>query len=135
MHDLFQVRRKACELALGAASSQCDSAREVALVSRDTSVDGRRDGVVALAAHLAQVGELPVLESLGVGLRAIQQARDARRGQQRVVLGLERGQLLAAHVGAAARHHHRGVPAQQRERATEGVQALELLLELLVGRG
>ena len=35
------------------------------------------------------------------------------RSQQRVMLGLECGDLLAAHIGAAARHHHRGVPAQQ----------------------
>ncbi len=55
-----------------------------------------------------------------------------RRGEQRVVFGLERGQLLAAHVGTATRHHHGGVPAQERERAAEGVEALELLFELLV---
>ncbi len=91
--------------------------------------------MVALAAHLAQIRDLPVLEALGVGLRAVQQARDPRRGEQRVVLGLERGQLFAAHVGAAARHHHGGVPAQQRQGAAEGVEALELLFELLVWRG
>ena len=49
-----------------------------------------------------------------------------------MVFGLERRQLLAAHVGAAARHHHGGVPAQDAPRATEGVQPSEFLLELLV---
>ena len=88
--------------------------------------------MVALAAHLAQVRELPVFESLRVRLRAIEQPRDARRGEQRVILGLERGELLTAHLGAAARHHHGGVPAQQRQRAAEGVQAPEFLFQLLV---
>ena len=44
-------------------------------------------------------------------------------------------QLLAAHVRAATRHHHGGIPAQQRQRAPEGMEALELLLELYVRRG
>ena len=91
--------------------------------------------MVALTAHLAQIGDLPVGEPLGIGLGAIEQARDARRGEQRVVLGLERGELLAANVGTAPRHHDRRIPAQQRQRATEGVEALELLLELLVRGG
>ena len=50
-----------------------------------------------------------------------------------MVLDLDGGELLAAHVGAAARHHHGGIPAQQRQRAAEGVQALPLLFELFVG--
>ena len=91
--------------------------------------------MVALAAHLAQVRDLPVGEALGIGLRPVQEPGDARRGEQSVVFGLERGELLAANVRATARHHHRGVPAQQRKRAAEGMQALELLLELFVGRG
>src|SRR2546430_17586604 len=75
------------------------------------------------------------LEPLGVRLGAVQEADDARRGKERVMLGLERRKLLAANVGAAARHHHGCVPAQQRESTAEGMQALELLFELLVGRG
>src|SRR5256886_12996981 len=55
------------------------------------------------------------LEPLGVRLGAVQEADDARRGKERVMLGLERRKLLAANVGAAARHHHGCVPAQQRE--------------------
>ena len=51
-----------------------------------------------------------------------------------MVLGLERRQLLAAHIGAAARHHHRGIPAQQRQRAAKGMQAAKFLFQLLVGR-
>jgi len=88
--------------------------------------------MVALAAHLAQVGDLPVRETLGVGLRAVEQTRDPRRGQQCVVLRLQRSELLAAHVGAAARHHHGGIPAQQRQGAAKGVEPSELLLELFV---
>src|SRR5256885_13865341 len=53
----------------------------------------------------------------------------------RSVLGLQRRELLAAHVGAAARHHDRRVPAQQRQSTAEGMKAPELLFELLVGRG
>ena len=49
-----------------------------------------------------------------------------------MALGLEGGELLAAHVGAAARHHDRRIPAQQARRAAEGVQAVQLLFELLV---
>ena len=52
-----------------------------------------------------------------------------------MVLGLDGSQLLAAHVGAAARHHDGGIPAQQRQRTTEGVQPLPLLFELFVGGG
>ncbi len=38
--------------------------------------------MVALAAHLAQVGELPVGEPLRIGLRTIQQAGNLRGRQQ-----------------------------------------------------
>ena len=89
--------------------------------------------MIALAAHLAQVGELPVGKALGVRLRAIEEPRDARRGQKGVVFGFKRGALFTAQVGAATRHHHRGVPAQERERTAKSVQALELLFELFVG--
>ena len=50
------------------------------------------------------------------------------------LLGLERGELLAAQVGAAARHHHGGIPAQDAGSAAESVQPPEFLLELLIGR-
>ena len=124
---------KSAKLFSCCASSQRTSASDVARARRVTSDERRRDRVVALAAHLAQVGELPVLELRLVGLRALDQPRHLRRRQQRVAFGLERGQLLAAHVGAAARHHHGRIPAQQARRAAEGVQAAEFLLELLVG--
>jgi hypothetical protein len=58
---------------------------------------------------------------------AIEQARHLRRRQQRVVFGLERSELLAAHFRTAARHHDGGIPAQQRERATKGMQASPFL--------
>ena len=92
-----------------------------------------RDGVIALAAHLVQIGERPILQLRRARLRALQQARNLGCGEQGVVLGLERRQLLAAHVGAAARHHHRSVPAQQGERAAKRMQAAKFLFQLLVG--
>ena len=49
-----------------------------------------------------------------------------------MAFGVERRELLAAHVGAAARHHHGRVPAQQARRAAEGMQPAELLLQLLI---
>jgi hypothetical protein len=45
-----------------------------------------------------------------------------------MVLGLEGGQLFAAHIRAAARHHHRRVPTQQRQCAAKRVQAAKFLL-------
>ena len=94
----------------------------------------RRDRMIALAAHFTQVRELPVAAALGIGLGPVEQPADPGRGQQRVVLGLERRELLAADLRAALRHHHRRVPAQQRERPAERVEALPFLLELLIGR-
>ena len=91
--------------------------------------------MVALAAHLAQVRDLPVLQALDIGLGAIQQARDARRRKQGVVLRLQGSELLATHVRAAARHHHGGIPAKQRQRSAKRVESLELLLQLFVRRG
>ena len=51
-----------------------------------------------------------------------------------MMFGLERGDLFAAHVSTATRHHHRRIPAQQRQRAAKRVQAAKLLLQLLVRR-
>jgi hypothetical protein len=68
--------------------------------------------VIALPAHLAQIGQRPILELRRAGLGPFQQARHLGRGEQGVVLGLERRQLLPAHIGAPARHHHRRVPTQ-----------------------
>ncbi len=99
--------------------------------------DERRRGrnrMVALAAHLVQIGERPILQLGGARLCALQQARHFRRGEQGVMLGLERRQLLATHIGAAARHHHRGIPAQQRQRTAKCMQTAKLLFQLLVGR-
>ena len=69
----------------------------------------------------------------GTRLGALQEPCHLGCGQQGVMLGLEGRQLLPAHVGAASGHHHGRVPAQQRERAAEGVQAMKFLLELFVG--
>ncbi len=133
-HDLLEVRHEQRKVGLLLGLEPADLGdRGGAGEARDQR-DRRGDGAVALAAHLAQVGELPVLELPGRGLCALEQPRDARRGEQRVALRVERRELFAAHAGAAARHHHRGVPAQQTGRAPEGVQAPEFLLELLVGR-
>ena len=132
VHDLFEVRREVLELSgfprlqpfrlgLGGRLGEARHQRH-----------GSCDGEIALPAHLAQIGDLPVLETGGARLRTIQQARDLRCGHQRVVFGLERRELLAANVGTAARHHHRGVPPQHRHRAPECMQAFPFLLELLV---
>src|SRR5882672_10483086 len=90
------------------------------------------DGEVALSTHLAQVRDLPVLEAAGIRLRAIEQPRDFWRRDQCVVFGLECGELLAANVGAATRHHHRGVPAQHGHSTAEGMETFPFLFELLV---
>ena len=135
MHHLLEVRREQLELPLGTCLEPVRLGAGGGLGQAGNQADRRRDGMVALPAHLPKIRDLPVGESLGVGLRPIEQPRDARRSEQRVVLGLERGKLLAANVGTAPRHHHRRIPAQQRQRSTEGVEALELLLELFVRRG
>ena len=88
--------------------------------------------MIALPTHLTQIRDLPVDESLAVGTRPVEEPGDAGGRQLRVMLGLERGKLLATHLRAAARHHDRSVPAQERHCATEGVQPAKLLLELLV---
>ena len=88
--------------------------------------------MVTLATHLAKIGNLPIDETLAVGLSAVQKTGDTRRGEQGVVLSLERGELLASHVGAATRHHYRGIPSQERERSAEGMEPFELLFELLI---
>ena len=91
--------------------------------------------MIALPTHLAQIGELPISQPLRVRLRTVKETRDARRGQKSVVLGLERGALLTAQVGARARHHYRRVPAQQRQGTAKSVEAFELLFKLFVWRG
>ena len=88
--------------------------------------------MIALATHLAQIGNLPVGQALAVGLSAIQQPGNPGCGEQSMVLGLERGELFTSNVGATTRHHHGGIPSQERESAAEGVKAFELLFELLV---
>jgi hypothetical protein len=62
----------------------------------------------------------------------IQQLED-QLAEKESLLGLDGGQLLAAHIGAAARHHHGGIPAQQRQCTAKGMQTLPLLFELLYG--
>ena len=132
VYDLFEVRSEVLELAglaclqplgLGLGGGLCQSRYQ-----RNRG----RDGEISLAAHLAHVRDLPVFESVGIRLGPVEQPRDARRRDQRVVFGFERGELLATNVRAAARHHHRRIPAQDRHGATEGVQAFPFLLELFV---
>ena len=71
--------------------------------------------MIALTAHLAQVGDLPVAEPLAVRLGAVEQPRDAGCGEQSVVLGFERRELFSlvrfghAHeAGAQAGQGHQG---------------------------
>ena len=49
-----------------------------------------------------------------------------------MAFGLERRQLLTAHIGAAARHHDGRIPAQDARRAAKCVEPTNFLLELLV---
>ncbi len=132
---LFEMRRKYPEVVL---LPRFDPAhlgdRGDARQARDER-RGRGDGVIALPAHGAQVGHLPVLERRLRRLCPVEQARDLGCGEQRVLLDLDGGELLAAHIGAAARHHYRRVPTQQRQRAAKSVQTLPLLFELSVRRG
>jgi hypothetical protein len=134
MHDLLEVGRKQLEV-VGLARldpEHLGTGRRLR-EARDQR-RRRRDRMIALTAHLAQVRERPVVELRGGRLGALEQPCDLRGRQQCVVFRLQRGELLAAHVRAAARHHHCRVPAQQRQRAAEGVQAAEFLFQLLVWR-
>ena len=88
--------------------------------------------MVALAAHLAKIRNLPIDEPLAVRLGAVEESSNSRRGQQRMMLGLERRQLFTSDVCAATRHHDRGIPSQERKRSTEGMKTFELLFELLI---
>jgi len=88
--------------------------------------------MVTLATHLAKIGDLPIDETLAVGLGAIQQASDSGSGEQRVVLGLERRELFAPDIRASARHHHGRIPSEKRKRSAECVKTFELLFELLI---
>ena len=133
MHDLLQVRREQLEVVglLGFDPIHLGPRGRF----RETRDQGRRrrDCVIALPAHLAQVRERPILELRRGGLGTLEQPCDPRCRQQRVVLGFERGELLTAHVGTAARHHDGRIPAQQRESASKRVQSPEFLFELLIG--
>ena len=135
VHYLLQMRREQIEIILppglgpmhlGARSGPCQARDQ-----RHRS----SDGVVALAAHFVQIGQLPVLQPLRVRLRPIQQPGNFGRGQQRMVFGLQCRQLLTAHIGAAPGHHHSRVPSQQRQRTMESVQPPPLLLQLRVRGG
>jgi hypothetical protein len=88
--------------------------------------------MVALAAHFPQIRARPILQLGGSRLGALDQPRHLRRREQGMVLGFERRKLLAAHIGAAARHHHRCVPSQQRQSAAKGMEAAKLLFQLFV---
>src|SRR6185437_6399900 len=126
--DLFQVRGEELELALLAGLEPADlGTRGGAGEARDQRYRCG-DGVITLTAHLAQIRYLPILQALGIGLGTVQEARDARSGEQCVMLRLQRGKLLAADISAATRHHHCGVPAKERQSSAKGVESLELLL-------
>ncbi len=132
LDHLGQMRRQHLEVTLLARLQPLglgagDGARE----ARDQRWR-RRDRMIPLAAHLAQVGDLPVLQVLPARLGTIDQPRHARRAQQGVAFGLECRQLFAAHIRAGARHGDGRVPAQQRQRAAKRMQPAEFLLELLV---
>ena len=135
MDHLFQMRRKQFEVVglLGLDPKHFGARRRLGEPRNQRRRSG--DGVVALPAHLAQIGERPILHLRGARLGALEQPRHFRRREQGVMLGLQRRQLLAAHIGTAARHHHRGIPAQQRQRAAKCVQAAKLLFQLFVRRG
>ena len=110
-HDLLEVR---CEqrkviLLLGLEPARLGS--EVARASRGHENQRHGDRMVAFAAHLAQVRAVASPRvATGSPASARSGARPWRR-QQRVAFGLERRQLLAAHVGAAAGHHDRRSPS------------------------
>src|SRR4051812_2072221 len=101
---------------------------------RETRDQGDRSGnrVIALATHLAKIRNLPIDEPLAVRLGAVEKASDSRRGQQRMMLGLERRKLFTSDVCAATRHHDGGIPSQERKRSAEGMKTFELLFELLI---
>jgi len=114
MDHLLQMRRKQFEVVgfLGLHPKNFGARRGFGETRNQRRRGG--NGVVALPAHLAQVGKRPILHLRSARLRALQQPRHFRRRQQGVMLSFQRRQLLAADIGTAARHHHRGVPAQQR---------------------
>ena len=133
-------------------SSRCGaksekSACSLASSQRDLGAGGRlgeardqrqrgRDRVVALAAHLAQVGELPVLElAIRRPANARSVAETLRRSQERVALGVERGAAArrarprcraassrprpsAACSPRRGRHEAGGIPARVADTAT-----------------
>jgi len=113
VHDLLEMRGEDFEPTLLPGLEPVDLGARGRSRQPGDQRDRRRDGMVALTPHLAEVRDLPLAQALRVGLRAIEQPRDTRRGEERVVLGLEGGQLLASNIGAAARHHHGRIPAQQ----------------------
>ena len=88
--------------------------------------------MVTLTTHFAKIGHLPIDQALAVRLGAIEKARDSRGGEQCVMLGFERRELFASDVGTATRHHHRGIPSQERKCSAEGMKPFELLFELLI---
>jgi hypothetical protein len=130
--DLLQVRGEQREIILLLGFQPARFGKRRGACQPCYEQQGHRNGVVALAPHLTQVGPLPVFELRRIRLRTFDQARYARRGQQGVALGVERRELLAANVGAATRHHDGGIPAQDARRAAECMEPAEFLLELLV---
>jgi hypothetical protein len=134
MDDFLEMRREQLELALLARFEPTSFRAGGRFRETRNQGDRCRDCVVTLTTHFSKIGNLPVDEALTVGLGTIQEARYARCGEKSVMLCLERGELFAANVRAASRHHHRGVPSEERERSPEGVKAFELLFELFVRR-
>src|SRR5690606_8238443 len=93
---------------------------------------GRRERVLALAPHLAQIGQLPLAQTLRVRFGSLEQPRDSRRGKNRMTVCLERGELLTAQRCASARQRHRTIPPQDRGGRTKRVQAPEFVLEVSI---
>jgi hypothetical protein len=133
--DFLEMRSEQLELALLPGFEPSHLGARDGFRETGYEAHGCGNGVVTLTAHLAKVRNLPVGKALGIGVGTIQQASNARSGEQRMVFGLQSGKLLSPDVRASARHHHGGVPAQEGERSAEGVEPFELLFELLIRRG
>src|SRR5205814_5267352 len=68
MDHFLEVRRKGLEFALRAGLEPARFGARGGLREARNERRGGRDRVIALPAHLVQVGDLPVLEPLGVRL-------------------------------------------------------------------
>src|SRR5512138_55328 len=130
--DLFEVRGEQTEVALLLRLEPTHLRARGRLGEARDEILRRRHRVLAGAAHLAQVRELPIFETLRVCFGTIEQARHARRAHERMAFRFERRKLLATKIRPPARHHHRGIPPQHGSRGSKRMQTSEFLFELLV---